>query len=168
MGQINYPSIDELYLELEDKYPDKSTAKEDAIKFAGLLLKSGIGAGDKIAIIAPESYESTIATFGANAIGVQVVTMRPIDEVEVKPFYDGLDAYRPKMVLFYNSSAAWMSAVKSYAKYIEVYLAAQPIDPYTQQYFGFRSAIDSIDISLKDTLREIKRHSKDNVAEKIS
>ena len=158
-SKINGEHLDEIAIETNGRTYTKKQLKDDAVKFAGLLLKFGINAGDKIALIAQNCYEGIVATFGANAIGVKVVVMKPMDDADVATFYDELNVHRPKFVLFADSSAAWMSAVKSYAKYIKAYLAATPIDPYTEQYFGFRNVLDSTDISLEATMQEIEKHS---------
>ena len=126
--KVNSEHLDEVAVEVNGKTYTKDQLKNDAVKFAGMLLKSDIKAGDKIAIVSPNSYAGIVATFGANAIGVAVVIMKPIDESDVKYFYEELDIHKPKMVLFYDNSAAWMSAVRSYAQYIQVHLAAKPID----------------------------------------
>lgn len=157
--KINGEHLDEIAIEAGGKTYTKQALRDDAIKFAGLLMRENIRAGDKIVIVAPNSYEGIIATFGANAIGVQVVITKPIDETDIKPFYEELDTHRPKMVLFYNNSTAWMSAVHAYAQYIRVYLAAKPIDGYTEQYFSFRNAIDKVEISVEEVMKEIEKHS---------
>lgn len=157
--KINGEHLDEIAIEANGETYTKRMLKEDIIKFAGTLLKNGIGEGDKIAIVAPNSYGGVVAVFGANAIGVKVVILKPIDETNIQPFYEELDIHKPKMVLFYSKSAAWMSAVQSYARYVKLFLAAEPIDPYTKGYFGFRSAIDNTPISLEETMQEIEKHS---------
>ncbi|MDO4889102.1 MAG: class I adenylate-forming enzyme family protein [Candidatus Saccharibacteria bacterium] len=157
--KINGEHLDEIAVEADGKTYTKNDLKDDAIKFAGLLLKEGIKAGDKIAVVTPNSYEGIVAIFGANAIGVAVVIMKPIDESDVKYFYEELDIHKPKMVLFYDNSAAWMSAVRSYAQYIQVHLATKPIDGYTRQYFGFKNAIDKVEFSLEEVMKEIEKHS---------
>lgn len=157
--KVNSEHLDEVAVEVNGKTYTKDQLKNDAVKFAGMLLKSDIKAGDKIAIVSPNSYAGIVATFGANAIGVAVVIMKPIDESDVKYFYEELDIHKPKMVLFYDNSAAWMSAVRSYAQYIQVHLAAKPIDGYTRQYFGFKNAIDKVEFSLEEVMKEIEKHS---------
>lgn len=157
--KINGEHLDELAIEENGKAYTKQMFKDDIFKFAGWLLKEGITAGDKIVIVTPNSYEGAVANFGANAIGVAVAITYPIDETDIKPFYEELDAHHPKMVLFYNNSAAFMSDVQAYAGCIKTFLVAKPVDSYTKQQFGFRDVIDHAKISLEETAKEIEKHS---------
>lgn len=157
--KVNGGHLNEIAVEVNDKTYTKKELQEDAIKFAGLLLQSDIKAGDKIAIISPNSYAGIVAAFGANAIGVQVVMLKPIDETAIQPFYEELDSHRPKAILFYDNSAAWTSAVRSYASYVKLHFIAEPIDPYTTQYFGLKNILDKTDISLEETMAEIEKHN---------
>lgn len=161
----NIKHINGVAIETNGKFYTRQMLGDDAIKFAGILLKSGLKAGDKIAIVAQNCYEGIVATFGASAIGIKVAILKPLDESEIKPFYDELEAHRPKMVIFDYNSAAWMSAVKSYANYIKIYLAANPIDNYTRQYFSFRSALNGSEISFEGTMEEIEKHKSANDSE---
>lgn len=156
--KINGEHMDEVAVEADGKVYTKKNLGDDAIKFASWLLKSGIRAGDKIVIVTPNSYEGIVAMFGANAIGVAVVMTHPIDEADIEPFYEELNMHHPKMVLFYDNSAAFMNAVQAYAEYIKVVLAAKPVGSYTEQCLGFRSTIDATEVS-QETMLEIDKHS---------
>ena len=157
--KVNGEHLDEVAVEVDGKIYTKQDLKDDAVKFAGWLLKNDVKAGDKIVIVTPNSYEGIVALFGANAIGVAVVMTHAIDEVDIQSFYEEMDVHQPKMVLFYNNSAAFMGAIRTYAKSVKVCLAANPVDGYTRREFGFRSVIDSAEISLKETMAEIEKHS---------
>lgn len=150
--------LDEVAVEVDGESYTRQMLGDDAIKFAGWLLQSGLTAGDKIAVISPASYESIVAAIGANSIGLSVIVMDPLDETIVGPFYEELSVYQPKMVLFYDNSAAWMSAAKSYARYVKVFLAARPIDPFTKQRFGFRTALKNVETTFEHTIGEIKKY----------
>ena len=150
--------LDEIAVEADGESYTRQMLGDDAIKFAGWLLQSGLTAGNKIAIVSPASYESIAAAIGANSIGLSVVVMDPLDETIIGPFYEELSTYQPKMVLFYDNSAAWMSAAKSYAYYVKVFLAAKPIDPFTRQRFGFRNALRNVETTFEHTIKEIKKY----------
>ena len=157
--KINGEHLDEVAVEANGEVYTKQNLKDDAVKFAGWLLKNDVKAGDKIIITTPNSYEGIVATFGANAIGVAVAVTHPFDEVNAQSFYDELDMHHPKMVLFYDSSAASISVTRHHAEYINAALVAKPLDSYTRQKLGFRDIIDSAEISLEETMAEIEKHS---------
>ena len=157
--KVNDGHFDEMAIEVANgKTYTKQQLRDDAIKFAGVLLKSGLKAGDKLALVAQNCYEGIVATFGANAIGVKVIVMKPVDDADIAPFYNELNIHRPDIIIFDRRSAAWMSAIQSYSK-CKIYLTVSPIDPYTSQFFGFREVLDSTEISLEETMKEIEKHS---------
>ncbi len=128
--KVNSEHLEEAAVEVDGEVYTKQQLKDDAMKFAGLLLKYGIKPGDKIIVTVPDSYEGIVATFGANAIGVKVVYTHAVDEADIKPFCEELDVQRPKLVLFYDNSAvssAWISIVQAYARQVKVFLVASII-----------------------------------------
>lgn len=157
--KTNSGHFDEAAVELGSEVYTKQMLKDDVVKFAGWLLAEDINAGDKIIVVSPNSYEGIVAVFGANAIGVQVAIVHPIDEANVELFYEELDMHHPKMVLLYSNSAAFVGAIRACAEYVRAVLVAKPVDSYTEKLFGFRNIIDRAEFSLENTMKEIEAHS---------
>ena len=155
--QINSGHLEEPAIETDGKIYTKQMLCDDTMKFAGWLLEKGIKSGDKIMIVAPNSYEGIVATFGANAIGVKVVVAKPITREELDLFYEELDAHHPKMILFYDEPASYAGELQPRNKPTEVWLIAKPA--HTEQHFGFRNALNSISISVADITKEIEQNS---------
>ncbi|MBO7657119.1 acyl--CoA ligase [Candidatus Saccharibacteria bacterium] len=149
-AKVNDGHFEEPAIETDGKIYTKQMLKDDTIKFAGWLLENGLAAGDRIIIVAPNSYEGVVATFGANAIGIKIAVIKPITKEELGSFYEELDRHHPKMILFYDDPTDLMNEA-SYAKYAKVWLVAKSA--------GFREAIDSISISLETVMKEIESHS---------
>lgn len=156
--KINGEHLDEVAIEADGKVYTKQMLKDDIVRFAGLLLEKGIKAGDKIMIVTPNSYEGIVVNFGANAIGVAVVIVEPIDEANLRPFYDELEMHRPKAVLLYDSVAIRASAILQLSD-VEHLWVAKPVDSYTESRYGFRNALDSSKFVLSEVMGEIERHS---------
>ena len=156
--KINGEHLDEVAIEADGKIYTKQMLKDDIVRFAGLLLEKGIKAGDKIMIVTPNSYEGIVANFGANAIGVAVAIVEPIDEANLRPCYDELEMHRPKAVLLYDSVAIRASAILQLSD-VEHLWVAKPVDSYTESRYGFRNALDSSRFVLSEVMSEIERHS---------
>ena len=155
--QINNEHLEEPAIETDGKVYSKQTFKDDIVKFAGWLLENGLKSGDKIMIVTPNSYEGIVATFGANAIGIKVVVIKPITETELDSFYEELEVHHPAMVLFYDDGPSLIGKTEIYAGSAKVWLVARPTHPATQP--DFRSAIESISIPLENIMKEIEKHS---------
>ncbi|MBQ9016729.1 acyl--CoA ligase [Candidatus Saccharibacteria bacterium] len=155
--KINEGHLDEVAVEADGEVYTKQTLKDDAVKFAGLLLKKGIKAGDKLVVVVPNSYEGIAAIFGANAIGVPVAITHAVDEADLSPFYEELDLHRPKAVLLYSGSTTLVDAIKEYAESVELVLIVKP-DENASRY-EFRAVLDGTEISLPETSAEIEKHS---------
>ena len=154
--QINNGHLEELAIEEDGKVYTKQMLSGDIVKFAGWLLENGFKSGDKVMIVTPNSYEGIVATFGANAIGLKVIVIKPIIREELDLFYEELDAHHPEMILFYDDSFDSIDVTRIYAKYAKAWLVAKST---TQPHLGFRGAIDSISISPDEITREIEKHS---------
>lgn len=157
--KINEGHLEEPAIEAEGKIYTKKMLSDDIIKFTGWLLESGLGPGDKIMVVTPNSYEGIVATFGANAIGIKVVVTKPIVKEELNLFYEELEVHRPKMILFYDDLASRVGRTKIYANYAKVWLVVKPTQPVTKLHLGFRSAIESISISPAYIMKEIEQNS---------
>lgn len=152
--KVNDGHFEEMAVETGDEIYTKQMLKEDIVKFAGWLLENEVKAGSKIMIVAPNSYEGIVATFGANAIGVKVVVVKPIVREEAELFYEELAAHQPEVILFYDEPAEWLDKTKIHTNN---WLIARPSNSHTQ--FRFRDAINSISISLDIIMKEIEKHS---------
>ncbi|MBQ8992462.1 acyl--CoA ligase [Candidatus Saccharibacteria bacterium] len=155
--KINEGHLDEVAVEADGEVYTKQTLKDDAVKFAGLLLKKGIKAGDKLVVVVPNSYEGIAAIFGANAIGVPVAITHAVDEADLSPFYEELDLHRPKAVLLYSGSTTLVDAIKEYAESVELVLIVKPDE--NASCYEFRAVLDGTEISLPETSAEIEKHS---------
>ncbi|MBQ9029662.1 acyl--CoA ligase [Candidatus Saccharibacteria bacterium] len=158
--KINGEHLDEVAIEADGKEHTKLDFREDVIKFAGWLLKLGVGSGDKMMVVTPNSYEGVVAVFGANAIGVQVVIVKPITETEMDAFFEDLNIHRPKVIVFYDSSAEWVnSKVFCNSQFVKAFLVIKPQDPYTDEYYGFKNVMEHFNDLPEDTMSEIEKHS---------
>ncbi len=153
--QVNSEHLEEPAIETDGKVYTKQMLSSDIVKFAGWLLENGFKSGDKVMIATPNSYEGIVATFGANAIGVKVIVIKPIIREELDLFYEELDAHHPEMILFYDDSFDSVDTGRIYARYAKAWLVAKPT---AQSHLGFRSAIDSISISPDKIMKEIEKH----------
>ena len=140
--QVNEEHLDEPAVETDGKVYTKEMLKNDIIKFSGWLLEKGLKPGDKIMIVTPNSYEGIVATFGANAIGVKVIVVKPITKKELDPFFEEVKIHQPKMILFHDDELV----DEAFAKCTKIWLVAKPTHSAAQQ--DFRNAIESISISL--------------------
>lgn len=151
--QVNEEHLDEPAVETDGKVYTKEMLKNDIIKFSGWLLEKGLKPGDKIMIVTPNSYEGIVATFGANAIGVKVIVVKPITKKELDPFFEEVIIHQPKMILFHDDELV----DEALARHTKIWLVAKPTHSAAQQ--DFRNAIESISISLEDIMKEIKQNS---------
>ena len=154
--QINLGHLEEPAIEVDGEVHTKQMFRDDVIKFAGWLLERGLKSGDKIMIVAPNSYAGVVANFGANAIGVKVAIVKPIIEEELDLFYEDLALHCPKMILFYDEVADFLDKARLEDK---VCLVAQPTHPSAEARFGFRHAIGSVSIPLTRVMQDIERYS---------
>ncbi len=157
--KINGGHLEEVAIETNGKAYTKQMLRDDSIRVAGALLKMGLKTGDKIALVVPNCYEGIITTFGANAIGIQVVMFEPLTDSNTAQFYEELRTHRPKLALFYDKPAAWMNALKAYAPYAENFLVIDPSDTFTKRRFGFWNVIDAMGAPTEETTKEIESHS---------
>lgn len=152
--QVNKEHLDELAIEANGKVYTKEMLKNDIIKFAGWLLENGLKSGDKMILVTPNSYEGIVATFGANAIGIKVVVIKPIIKQELNSFYEELRLHQPEMILFYDDRFA--DGTKICTERAKAWLVAKPV---IQRDHDFRDAIDSISTPLETIMAEIEKHS---------
>ncbi len=152
--QINNGHLEETAIEENGEIHTKQMLSDDIVKFAGWLLEKGIKSGDKIMIATPNSYEGIVATFGANAIGVKVVVVRPITREERALFCEELKAHYPAMILFYDEPDDYLDEEQICSG--KAWLVAKPT---TDQGHAFWDAIGSVSVSPGIIMAEIEANS---------
>ena len=110
--KINGEHLDEIAVEANGNTYTKQTLKNDIARTAGFFLGMGLTAGDKIIIATPNCYEGIVITFSANAVGIQVVMIDPVNDSNLSEFYEELKVHEPDLVMLYGKSCRYINKIK--------------------------------------------------------
>ena len=79
---ISAKTMNQLALIEGNRFYTKKNLRDDVLVMAKALLLNGLARGDKLAIVTPNSYKGIVLAFAANAIGIGVAYLNPLDSLE--------------------------------------------------------------------------------------
>ncbi len=158
--QINAKHMEEPLLEENGKSYTKQEFRDAAVRFASSLLGAGVIGGQKIAIATHNHIESIIATFGANAIGVEVVMVETSFSLDSDANCAEIEMHRPRIMCVEGKDSTWVKAAQSKFPFIKRFIVLNPTDEETEKSYGFDSLMKFSDIVMPNIVEgEIKRFS---------